>query len=206
MAVHGRYRQPCPVCGAPVQRIRYAENETNYCARCQTGGRLLADRALSRLLQAGLAALDSRTWEAQRSGTVTPVMRLTHFAGVYQELCDPPGRSRVVMECSSDRFSVGSVSNMNSTLLPSSPSRLCRVRELGSSTTGGGQRRWRWRRVAGRCTLPPSGRAVIVVEENHDFAQADSASMPYLHSLFRSTGTPHSTMPTRIRRSATTSG
>lgn len=50
MAVHGRYRQPCPVCGAPVQRIRYAENETNYCARCQTGGRLLADRALSRLL------------------------------------------------------------------------------------------------------------------------------------------------------------
>jgi formamidopyrimidine-DNA glycosylase len=50
MAVHGRYRQPCPVCGAPVQRIVYAENETNYCARCQTGGKLLADRALSRLL------------------------------------------------------------------------------------------------------------------------------------------------------------
>jgi len=50
MAVHGRFRQPCPVCGAPVQRIVYAENETNYCARCQTGGRLLADRALSRLL------------------------------------------------------------------------------------------------------------------------------------------------------------
>src|SRR4029450_13562291 len=51
MAVHGRYRQPCPVCGAPVQRIVYAENESNYCARCQTGGRLLADRALSRLLK-----------------------------------------------------------------------------------------------------------------------------------------------------------
>jgi formamidopyrimidine-DNA glycosylase len=51
MAVHGRYGQPCPTCGAPVQRIRYAENETNYCARCQTGGRLLADRALSRLLK-----------------------------------------------------------------------------------------------------------------------------------------------------------
>ena len=51
MAVHGRYGQPCPVCGAPVQRIVYAENETNYCARCQTGGRLLADRALSRLLK-----------------------------------------------------------------------------------------------------------------------------------------------------------
>ena len=51
MAVHGRYRLPCPDCGAPVQRIRYAENETNYCTRCQTGGRLLADRALSRLLR-----------------------------------------------------------------------------------------------------------------------------------------------------------
>lgn len=51
MAVHGRYGRPCPDCGAPVQRIRYAENETNYCARCQTGGRLLADRALSRLLR-----------------------------------------------------------------------------------------------------------------------------------------------------------
>jgi formamidopyrimidine-DNA glycosylase len=51
MAVHGRYKQPCPVCGAPVQRIRYASNETNYCARCQTEGRLLADRALSRLLR-----------------------------------------------------------------------------------------------------------------------------------------------------------
>jgi formamidopyrimidine-DNA glycosylase len=51
MAVHGRYGKPCPDCGAPVQRIRYAENETNYCARCQTGGRLLADRALSRLLR-----------------------------------------------------------------------------------------------------------------------------------------------------------
>jgi formamidopyrimidine-DNA glycosylase len=51
MAVHGRFREPCPVCGAPIQRIRYAENETNYCARCQTGGRLLADRAMSRLLR-----------------------------------------------------------------------------------------------------------------------------------------------------------
>lgn len=50
MAVHGRYGQPCPVCGTRVQRIRYAANETNYCARCQTGGRLLADRAMSRLL------------------------------------------------------------------------------------------------------------------------------------------------------------
>ena len=51
MAVHGRYKLPCPVCGTPVQRIRYAENETNYCARCQTSGRLLADRAMSRLLK-----------------------------------------------------------------------------------------------------------------------------------------------------------
>ena len=51
MAVHGRYGKPCPVCSAPVQRIVRADNETNYCARCQTGGRLLADRALSRLLK-----------------------------------------------------------------------------------------------------------------------------------------------------------
>ncbi|AHG90087.1 Formamidopyrimidine-DNA glycosylase catalytic domain protein [Gemmatirosa kalamazoonensis] len=61
-AVHGRYRLPCPDCGAPVQRIRYAENETNYCATCQTGGRLLADRAMSRLLRQdwprSLAALE----------------------------------------------------------------------------------------------------------------------------------------------------
>jgi len=52
MAVHGRYGQPCPRCGEAIQRIRYADNETNYCARCQTGGKLLADRALSRLLGA----------------------------------------------------------------------------------------------------------------------------------------------------------
>jgi len=51
MAVHGRYRRPCPTCGSPVQRIVYAEGETNYCATCQTGGKLLADRALSRLLK-----------------------------------------------------------------------------------------------------------------------------------------------------------
>lgn len=51
MAVHGRFRKPCPVCGTAVQRIRYATTETNYCARCQTGGRLLADRALSRVLR-----------------------------------------------------------------------------------------------------------------------------------------------------------
>jgi len=51
MAVHGKFGEPCPDCGTKVQRIRYADNETNYCARCQTGGRLLADRALSRLLK-----------------------------------------------------------------------------------------------------------------------------------------------------------
>jgi formamidopyrimidine-DNA glycosylase len=51
MAVHGRFKQPCPVCGSPVQRIVYAENECNYCATCQTEGRLLADRSLSRLLR-----------------------------------------------------------------------------------------------------------------------------------------------------------
>jgi formamidopyrimidine-DNA glycosylase len=51
MAVHGKYRKPCPACGSPVQRIVHAENETNYCAKCQTGGKLLADRSLSRLLK-----------------------------------------------------------------------------------------------------------------------------------------------------------
>ena len=51
MAVHGKYDQPCPVCGSPVQRIRYAQNECNYCATCQTAGKVLADRGLSRLLK-----------------------------------------------------------------------------------------------------------------------------------------------------------
>ena len=51
MTVHGRFGQPCPVCGTAVQRIRYAENETNYCPRCQTNGKVLADRSLSRLLK-----------------------------------------------------------------------------------------------------------------------------------------------------------
>ena len=65
MAVHGRFGKPCPVCGAPVQRIVYAENETNYCARCQTGGRMLADRSLSRLLHSDWPkTLDE--WEGRR--------------------------------------------------------------------------------------------------------------------------------------------
>ena len=51
MAVHGRFGQPCPRCGAPIQRIRYADNETDYCARCQTGGKVLADRSLSKLMK-----------------------------------------------------------------------------------------------------------------------------------------------------------
>jgi formamidopyrimidine-DNA glycosylase len=51
MAVHGRYGKPCPDCGTAIQRIRYIDNETNYCPRCQTGGRVLADRSLSRLLK-----------------------------------------------------------------------------------------------------------------------------------------------------------
>jgi formamidopyrimidine-DNA glycosylase len=63
MAVHGKYGKPCPVCGAPVQRIRYAANETNYCARCQTDGKLLADRALSRLLKEDWPrSIDELTW------------------------------------------------------------------------------------------------------------------------------------------------
>jgi formamidopyrimidine-DNA glycosylase len=63
MAVHGKFGKPCPVCGAPVQRIRYAANETNYCPRCQTEGKLLADRALSRLLkQDWPRSIDELTW------------------------------------------------------------------------------------------------------------------------------------------------
>jgi len=63
MAVHGKFGEPCPVCGTPVQRIRYADNETNYCARCQTDGKLLADRALSRLLkQDWPRSIDDLAW------------------------------------------------------------------------------------------------------------------------------------------------
>ncbi len=64
MAVHGRYKQPCPVCGSPVQRIRYADNEADYCATCQTGGRVLADRSLSRLLKADWPR-SLEEWEAK---------------------------------------------------------------------------------------------------------------------------------------------
>ena len=79
MAVHGRYKQPCPVCGTKVQRIRYAANETNYCPKCQTGGKLLADRALSRLLREdwprSLEDMEDRLTLAARPKTLTPTER-----------------------------------------------------------------------------------------------------------------------------------
>jgi formamidopyrimidine-DNA glycosylase len=68
MAVHGRYGKPCPDCGSPIQRIVYAQNETNYCPRCQTGGRLLADRALSRLLRDDWPRTLEELEERRRSG------------------------------------------------------------------------------------------------------------------------------------------
>jgi formamidopyrimidine-DNA glycosylase len=75
MAVHGRYREPCPDCGTPVQRITYAENETNYCPSCQTGGKLLADRSLSRLLKSdwprSLEELEERKKTALHSARST---------------------------------------------------------------------------------------------------------------------------------------
>ena len=71
MAVHGRLGEPCPDCGSPVQRIRYARNEVNYCAPCQTGGRLLADRALSRLLR-GDWPRTLEELEERRGGGGTP--------------------------------------------------------------------------------------------------------------------------------------
>jgi len=79
MAVHGRFGRPCPDCGAPVQRIRHADNETNYCAKCQTGGKLLADRALSRLLRADwprtLEEMEERRGLASQSNMGGPTRR-----------------------------------------------------------------------------------------------------------------------------------
>ena len=66
MAVHGRFRKPCPACGTAIQRIVHAENESNYCPRCQTGGKLLADRSLSRLLKDDWPRTIEE-WEEQRS-------------------------------------------------------------------------------------------------------------------------------------------
>ncbi len=75
MAVHGRFGQPCPVCGTPVQRIVHAENETNYCARCQTGGKLLADRALSRLLHQDWPRTVEALEERRRGRDLDPAER-----------------------------------------------------------------------------------------------------------------------------------
>jgi len=72
MAVHGRYREPCPVCGSPVQRIVYAENEANYCAVCQTEGRLLADRALSQLLRGDWPKTLEELEDRRRVGVAPP--------------------------------------------------------------------------------------------------------------------------------------
>ncbi|HZA53021.1 MAG TPA: zinc finger domain-containing protein, partial [Candidatus Udaeobacter sp.] len=69
MAVHGKFRKPCPACGSPVQRIVHAENETNYCPRCQTGGKLLADRSLSRLLKKDWPRTLEELEEGNRSRT-----------------------------------------------------------------------------------------------------------------------------------------
>ena len=68
MAVHGKYKEPCPVCGSPIQRIRYANNEANYCATCQTGGRVLADRSLSKLLKDDWPR-SLEDWDAKVGGT-----------------------------------------------------------------------------------------------------------------------------------------
>jgi len=91
MAAHGRYGKPCPVCAAPIQRIVHAENETNYCPRCQTGGKLLADRALSRLLRGDwprtLEELDERR-AAVRSPAADPAARTAPSSS------RPPSRSR----------------------------------------------------------------------------------------------------------------
>ena len=72
MAVHGKYGSPCPRCGAKVQRIRYAANETNYCPRCQTGGKLLADRGLSRLLREDWPRTPEELEMRISSGSKTP--------------------------------------------------------------------------------------------------------------------------------------
>ena len=70
MAVHGKFREPCPVCGSPIQRVVYADNEMNYCATCQTGGKVLKDRALSRLLRDDWPrSIDEMDWMASSQGS-----------------------------------------------------------------------------------------------------------------------------------------
>jgi ribosomal protein S13 len=93
MAVHGRFRQPCPICGTPIQRIRYAENETNYCPSCQTEGRLLADRGLSRLLREdwprSLEEMEDRLKSCFRAGLACRVGDLpgSATAAIFISLC-----------------------------------------------------------------------------------------------------------------------
>jgi formamidopyrimidine-DNA glycosylase len=103
MAVHGRYRKPCPDCGTPVQRIVYAANEANYCPRCQTGGRLLADRALSQLLRSDwpktLEELEERKEKTSHPGRLLPLP-----AGEGRGEGDPPSvaRARELREATTD--------------------------------------------------------------------------------------------------------
>jgi formamidopyrimidine-DNA glycosylase len=85
MAVHGRYRKPCPDCGAPVQRIVHAENETNYCPRCQTGGRILADRALSRLLKGDWPRTVEELEEMERRPEGTGTARIPGAVSICPE-------------------------------------------------------------------------------------------------------------------------
>jgi formamidopyrimidine-DNA glycosylase len=105
-AVHGKYRQPCPVCGKPVQRIRYAENETNYCAVCQTGGKLLADRALSRLLHGdwprSLDEMDERKESARAQMKHDARAEIKQAAGEHV-LGQPVEQARRVADRDGDR-------------------------------------------------------------------------------------------------------
>jgi formamidopyrimidine-DNA glycosylase len=104
MAVHGRYRKPCPRCGSPVQRIAYADNEANYCATCQTGGKLLADRGLSRLLRGDwpktLDELDTRMRQAKGQAGATerdrppPAASPGTVASTGTEAKRPPSRPK----------------------------------------------------------------------------------------------------------------
>ena len=98
MAVHGKYGQPCPRCGAPVQRIVYADNEANYCARCQTEGKLLADRGLSRLLKADwpktLEALEERKAEARAAAQISAPVAAPAQAPVAAPGKPPAGATR----------------------------------------------------------------------------------------------------------------
>jgi formamidopyrimidine-DNA glycosylase len=96
MAVHGRYGRPCPTCGLPVQRVVYAANETNYCARCQTGGKLLADRALSRLLREDWPRTVEALEERRRGASLASEMAdesSAHRRGVQRGLAPPTSSS-----------------------------------------------------------------------------------------------------------------